>query len=740
VTFAGLNLGEVKPRTGDAFAELEALRHRPWRLGSASQVAWFRSCPRKWWLKHIGGLVTPETEQQARGRRVQVSLEQRLWGERWDRVDDDGILEARELALAGHAALVARYGRRAWRTSYRGVLHNPDWPVPVVAELDLDAMAAPSCPGEGLIDDEATPHGDRNVIVDLKTSASKRPMPAAPTEDPQAILYSSLVMDSTASRIHPPVHLFGHTYMPRLIDVTGETYSERPVTFAWLNVRTQPVGAAIHEVEMTLDARVEGCVAITGDLDAMRRTSLITSPASVPANRGACYEHGPCPFLAHCAHLTPSGESMSSPIASPFKKKAVSDLNTSTRAEMSPETAPATTPTPTPPADLPEPPLQAIEKLAKQAKDVMGFNRNAARPTVIAAEYPGYRSPAAESVEVALRNVYGSYINPGDAEYALSVYRQKGVRFIWTPEKWLAFFDRAADKLVPLPTLHDIACFIFDGAARATEAGYPFVPPATVGQTPTETLPAMSSEQKAEEMAPKRPKAPKELIPNHPAVPERWRGQERSQIQLQLATEIRNELAVAAIQAGHTQVPTGAPSLLRLRLLDEIACILEVMTGALPWTPAERPAWTETPAPTITTPEASPEVATPAEATAEALPVDPPQDPPTTPASSPTPVGPGPRLLFVDCQPRGGDYVELGEWLQDVYRWIEREKGVAHWSMLPFGDGQRLAAAGLNYGLTQGSMTLPERLVVRRSYPGASDALAELVRHYSRDQVIEATR
>ena len=747
MTFAGLNLGEVKPRTGDAYAELEALRHRPWRIGSASQVARFRSCQRKWWLQHIGGVPVAETPQQTRGRRVQAALEQRLWGERWARSDDDAELEARELALAGESVLAAQYGRRSWRTNYRGVLHNPDWPVPVVAELDLDSLAFQYAPGEDTIDGEATPPTGRDVIVDLKTSASKRPALEAPHEDPQAIIYASLAMDSAPSRVHPPIELFGRTYAPRLLDITGELYSPRPVSFAWLNVRTQPVGAAIHEVEMTIDARVKGCVAIAGDLEAMRQTALITSPAAVPANTGACYEHGPCPFLAHCAHITPSGESMSAsqPIASPFKKKAVTDLNTSTRAEMSPGSEPpAAKHEPAPPVDLPEPPLAVIEKLARQAKDTMGFNRNAARPTLLSAEYPGYRSPAAESVETALRNVYGGYKVAGDAAYALSVYRQKSARFIWNPKKWLEFFGRHTPTDVPLPTLHGIACFIFDGSVRATEAGYPYEPPAGE-ETPTEeTLPAMSSEEKAEEMtaaAPSRPKAPpKELIPDHPAIPESYRNQARSQIQLQLATQIRNELAVLAIQAGNTHVPTGAPSFLRLRLLDEIACLVLLLTGRSPWPVAEAPAWVGT-TPTITpTPEASPEVAAPAEATAEALPVDPPQEPPTASASSPTPVGPGPRLLFIDCQPRDGQYVELGEFLQDVYRWIEKEKTVAYWSMLPFGDGQRLAAAGLNHGLTHGEMRLPERLVVRRSYPGASDALAELVRHYTRDQVIEATR
>ena len=60
--------------------------------------------------------------------------------------------------------------------------------------------------------------------------------------------------------------------------------------------------------------------------------------------------------------------------------------------------------------------------------------------------------------------------------------------------------------------------------------------------------------------------------------------------------------------------------------------------------------------------------------------------------------------------------------------------------MLPYSEGPRLAAAGLAHGLRQGTLVLPSCLVVRRAHPGAVEALAELLPHYDRASVIEASR
>ena len=376
--------------------------------------------------------------------------------------------------------------------------------------------------------------------------------------------------------------------------------------------------------------------------------------------------------------------------ANPFKKPSVDGLNSATRSAMAPETAPAKAADVVVAEDLPKPESTDDKIRANARASVAMVIRNALacrqapavvleRATADAANYPASLAPAEDEILTMIREASRAQMEREQA-----------------PEG--------------------------DRPARAD---------------------APKSEVAPE--APARPKAPREVIPDHPAIPERWRGHQRSQLQLQLAAQARNDLAVAAIAAGHARVPTGAPSMLRARLLDEIACLVEALTGALPWEPTERPAWARVGSLGVVAANEAPlpdpaEAAAP-EASLEAAPQAS-EAPPETAAGdvAAQPVAERPRLLFIDCQPRGGDWVELSDFLAPVYRWVETERKAAHWLTLPFSEGPRLAAAGLAHGLRSGTLTLPERLVVRRSMPGASEALAELTPHYGRDAVVEASR
>ena len=247
---------------------------------------------------------------------------------------------------------------------------------------------------------------------------------------------------------------------------------------------------------------------------------------------------------------------------------------------------------------------------------------------------------------------------------------------------------------------------------------------------PVETAPAAEAQATEATPAPK-PSRARECVPTHEAIPLRWRGHLRSQLSSQVVGACRNDLAIACRAAGH-DVPLGAPSTLRREQIAEVAAFVALLTGVRPWGDEDdRPAPAPSPAAPATAPEApsTPPAPTPA---VNVLP-----RPPESPA---TQVDAGGRLLFVDCRPRAGDYTELVDLMAPLYRWVEAERKVAHYMVLPYGEGPKLAAAGLHHALRAGEVTLPARLVVLRSTPGAAEALVELGAYYSRDQIVEGTR
>ncbi len=678
----------------------ERLRPRPegWSLCSASQLALHgddsggeTGCPRRWWISAVAGETEPEQPHQAEGRRLHAEVAEYL-----------------------------TRGTQPGPVASTTIEYLPPVPVPAGNVERPFALAGLPVMTVGAVDVAWTKPG-RVAIRDLKfvSSIRREHRQQDLSRDPQAILYSAALQPSCRPTHRFPIVL-GETrheiyqLAPASVGVEFcKVYASRSAPKAEL------VGAYFGPRDID-----DGMARIAAQMLTMVERSTIQRVDQTPANPNACRSYGVmCPHRGLCDLI---GDSV---IRNPFAKNTavVSAVNAAAQAELMAPPPPAPPVPPAPPApsaNKPLPPLAEIERTARWQQR-QGMNRNAARPAVCNVEhYQGYSAPLPELVEVGLRNVFGQYMALGDADYALSEHRRlRTPHTQWTVEAWRQFFERATVTGVPVPTLWDIACYVFDGSVRAQERGYTYEPPA--GSPPVETLPAMSSEDKAAEMsaaaappappppAPKPPKRAKEAIPDHPLIPADLRGALRQQITLALAGRALTSLVVAAREAGHDIMARGNTT--RRELLAEIADVVELLTGQRPWGAESDETPEAPPAPPVPFSSAAATAAPPVPP-APAPPVPP--SPPEPPASSDVAGGASPSrtTVYVDCLPMGVAALDFSEWVAPYEVKASAELG-QDYRLGKFREGNRLVASLAYRALRDGTAALPEALFVSTRHP-----------------------
>ena len=545
---------------------LERLRPRPggWSLCSASQLALHgddrggeHGCPRRWWISSVAGETEPELPHQAEGRRLHAESAQYLL-----------------------------HGTQPGPVASTVIEYLPTPPVPEQNVERPFALAGLPVMTVGAVD-VAWQKPDRIAIRDLKfvSSIRREHRQQDLSRDPQAILYAAALQPTCVPT-------------PRAIRLGDTSHPVYRLAPASMGVEFCKVYASRHSPKAELvgayfapEVIDDGIANIAWQILTMKERARIERVDAVPANPNACRSNGVmCPHRGLCDLI---GDRV---IANPFAKKTadVAAVNAAAQAELMapPPPTPHVPPAPPPPAPLP--PLAELEALAREQK-ATGFNRNAARPALTEAKnFTGYSRPTAEQVEQALCNVYGAYLYLGDQAYALSEHRRTRSVFASRPEDWMNFFRRWTAPGPELPTLWDIACYVLDGSARAEAAGYVYQGPAerraTQGEgTPVETLPAMSTEEKAAEMsaapprppappAPKPPKRAKEVIPDHHLIPADLPGIRRQDISLAMAGGILTQLVAAARNAGHDIMAKGNTT--RRELLAEIADVITLIWRA----------------------------------------------------------------------------------------------------------------------------------------------------------------
>ena len=689
----------------------ERLRPRPegWSLCSASQLALHgddsggeTGCPRRWWISAVAGETEPEQPHQAEGRRLHAEVADYL-----------------------------TKGTQPGPVASTTIEYLPPVPVPAGNVERPFALAGLPVMTVGAVD-VAWTKPDRIAVRDLKfvSSIRREHRQQDLSRDPQAILYSAALQPTCR-----PTHRFPVV----LGDTRHEIYQLAPasvgVEFCKIYAsRSAPKAELVGAYFGPRDID-DGMARIAAQMLTMVERSTIQRVDQTPANPNACRSYGVmCPHRGLCDLI---GDSV---IRNPFAKNTadVASVNAAAQAELMappPPTPPASPAPQAPPAPsnevakhetaptVPYPSLEALEKVARDWK-AGGFNRNAGRPNVAdARHYQGFARPTAELVEHALCNVYGQYVNLGDADFALSEHRRLRSPFASTPEQWSTFLARWSARGVPVPTLWDIACYVYDGSVRAEERGYKYEPPA--GSPPVETLPAMSTEDKAAEMAaaaappappppaPKPPKRAKEAIPDHPLIPVDLRGALRQQITLALAGRALTSLVVAAREAGHDIMARGNTT--RRELLAEIADVVELLTGQRPWGAESDDSAEAPPAPPVPSSNAAATAAPPAPP-APAPPVPP--SPPEPPASSDVAggVSPSRTTVYVDCLPMGVAALDFSEWVAPYE--VKASDELGHdYRLAKFRDGYRLVASLAYRALRDGTAVLPEALFVSTRHP-----------------------
>jgi len=704
---------------------LERLRPRRegWSLCSASQLALHgdesggeHGCPRRWWLSSVAGETEPEQPHQAEGRRLHAEVAEYL-----------------------------TKGTQPGPVASTVIEYLPTPPVPPenverpFALIGLPVMTV------GAVD-VAWTKPDRIAVRDLKfvSSIRREHRQQDLSRDPQAILYSGALQ---------PTCLSAHRFPVVLGETSHPVYRLAPasvgVEFCKVYASRYSPKAELIGVYLAPEVIDDGMARIAAQMLTMKERAQIERVDAVPPNPHSCRSYGVmCPHRGLCDLL---GDAV---IKNPFAKKTadVSAVNAAAQAELmapppptppAPPEVPAAPPAPesraltilpSPGEVLLTPPLSELERVAREQK-ASGMNRNAARPAVSNPQhYFGYDAPRAETTEHALRNVYGPYTNLGDAAYALSEHRRLRTPFTeWDPAKWHDFFRRSSAPDLPLPTLWDIACYVFDGAARAEERGYKYE-----GPTPVETLPVMPSDEKAAEMsaanaptppAPKPPRKGAPSLPDHPAIPEFWRGFVRSQLTSQIAPRCRTDLAVACRDAGHDVAP-GAADLTVKGLRAEIAKLAELLTGVLPWEADESPE--VPPAPPVPSSDTTSAVVTPAPPVpASATPPLPPEPPASSDVAGG--VSLSRTTVYVDCMPMGVVTTDFSQWIAPFEERALAELG-QDYRLGKFREGYRLVASLAFRALRDRTVELPEAMFVSTRHP-LFEELESIIAQFSPFQV-----
>ena len=247
-------------------------KHTPSHL-SASQLATYGDCPRKWWFAKVAGLPQKSSASADLGKAIHASLEQ------WARAKTEPVSRF----LSSQHMQVVEPALRA------GLLPNPhtfepeveislpDFPLPVVGFIDV------------LYYDGS--------ILDYKTTGS---LDWALNEEGLRQSWQALLYGVWSIRRNP---------------------QQQTLTFAHLYMATRkPHGARLVQIEWTRQELEERYSAAKTYALTMVRTGAIDVAHRVPTNVKSCRKYGGCPFLDYCDRQEVSMDIVSKIAA---RKKAV---------------------------------------------------------------------------------------------------------------------------------------------------------------------------------------------------------------------------------------------------------------------------------------------------------------------------------------------------------------------------------------------------------------------------------
>jgi len=714
--FADIAAATAKAVPEDFAEVLQRLRHRPWSVGSVSQVSAYRACPSLWYLDTVCGM---KVQSDAADLGTVVHEQARIYVvdglDGWKETTDEQIMRAREIVLAGAKYLPEPGSVDEANTEWQVSLHSAAWPVPVVVAADIF---------------------DGDTVVDYKTSGDIKK--AAKSHDLATDVQGSLCIASRSGQwltSTPPVVL-GPSFKRRTYPaMAAPTLAElQPTTFRHVYLRTkQPVKADVAEAIQAPETIAKNLAELGPTLHQMAVDAKALTPRAVGHNTSACYRHGPCAHIKLCSFLGRDvyGHQENTPVSdNPFLD------------DFSPEAPPAPVVPPSPVADIDPAAYKAA--CTEAASTVAPAARLEAAIGLVAQRVFKPRTASQSLMLLAACSRFAPDKTAPDAAIAAQI-AGKALSTIGAPlpsdESILGAlygaFDAKGIAERPAPSDTDPLLAQLNAAEQAKARAAGMQAPEDPSKAADEDTTAAPKKRE------KKAAAPEEMIPHDERLPKDVRGMPRKHIDAPIASRFRALLATACQAAGH-DFPTIPASTKKAELVEDIARAVELLTGTLPW-------MTSAPAPI---PSAAPdfiEVARPASKPAPAVaPVS--FEEPTAEAHR---IAPGTitrrpaveysdgafdRWLYIDCAPRGVDAVELSDFLAPLQRMIEAEKKVPHYLAIPYGEGSKLVGALLYHQLKAGAIELPMRLIVRRSLPCSSECLAELTPHYGVGHVVEGAR
>ena len=682
------DMGSVKAPAApeDYAATLQDLRHKPFRHASASQITTFRRCELRWWFEKIGGLQSPEGKALTFGKLLHSQAETYLVEGRagWAPTDDEDTLKARKLILTAATAgrLPAEGSVSAADVERAFALVSSNWPVPVVGAIDWM---------EG---DTVNDHKSLSAWKYMRTEEALR-------ADVAGAIYSAAACGTEPEVPTPPVVVHGGDHGPdRIYPVIKAPIHLRPTRFRHVYYRTTEPYQTDERAVLLEPATTAGNLnGIKNTLWDMVVVAKETSPREVKHNTEACYDHGKCPRQGLCGFLgidvyrrkdktmiandNPFLDSFGTEATALATPAALSLKDRLNAAEQEKARAAG---------------MQAAEdpeKPADVADDVV--EKKAPKVTK-----PEPLIPDDERLPKEVRGFLRKHLDSSGASRVRSL--------LATACTAAGHVIRTVPEDSKKPALlEDIAQFV---ALLTGERPWPAVDGEKSEKAPKVTTPAKIGAEDCGRLY-SIGDAVFTFQIKETESGWQWSVQKDGNFTVGAAAS-KNEAHIACVAAAHAMAPPkhvpmdGAPSL----------------DGAFDDYPTPKSECDPNPA-----------------ALVPSAPEKPASEPTQQPApESPTPeVGPA-RWLFIDCQPRAGEAVELSDFLAPIHRGIEAEKGVGHYLALGYGEGPKLTSAYLYKALKVGRMTLPEKLIVRRSAPCSQECLPEIGAYYTRDCIVEASR
>ena len=253
---------------------------REFKSVSASQIATYRDCARKWWYQSILGLQTPQNASAALGEAVHAQLEKYLN----DGTPPDAEKPAGRIASAGLKFLPPP-GTVFTEVSMHGT--NRDKKEAGEGEVPLPGamprLVVAGMPVNGYID-VLDISADSPVVLDHKTTSDLKwaKTEADLREDVQMVLYGSYALDVVLSMgVDVDTVKAGHiVYLTKGAPLAKRT--EVTFTRAMLASERKKLEQTVEEMKVSAKAR---------------------TPDAVPGEASSCNKFGGCHFKDKCAAL-----------------------------------------------------------------------------------------------------------------------------------------------------------------------------------------------------------------------------------------------------------------------------------------------------------------------------------------------------------------------------------------------------------------------------------------------------